>query len=129
MAVATAAIATITKVQTIAGISTIYGTITVGASPLTYTTGGIALTIAGFDQIKSSGPAIWFEAQSSPAAGTSPSGYTYVPTVGAAGACKLAIFTGAAAQSPLAELSNAASIPAAVSGDTIAFTLVMPSDL
>lgn len=130
MAVATAAIGTVTHTDATQNQLLIFGTITAGASPLTYTTGGIALTITGLDVIKSSSVPIWAEAQSQPAAGTSASGYQYYITWGTTqSSLKLSIFTGAAAQSPLAELSNAASIPAAVSGDVIAFVMGFPKNV
>jgi hypothetical protein len=130
MTVATAALATITRVDETLNSLLLYGTITVGASPLTYTTAGIALSMSGFDQIKTSAPPYWAEAESAPAAGVSPSGYQYSITIGTTQAgCKLCIFTGAAAQSGLAELSNAATIPAGVSSDVIEFCMAFSKNI
>lgn len=98
------------------------GTIAISADPATYTTHGIACSFAGFDDIKSSSPPLSVKVWSQPAAGVSPSGYSYEFTPGTTQANGLlAILTGAAAQSPLAELTGGGAIPAGVSGDVIYF--------
>jgi len=93
----------------------IYGTIAITASPATYATGGLAITWPQKDNRYSnnSGNPWWAEIVSISGSGYQ---YNYIRSTN-----KLQILTGAAAQSPLAELTNAASIPAAVSGDTIEF--------
>lgn len=103
------------------------GTIAVSANPATYVTGGIPLSFAGFDDIKSGSPPLNVKVFSQPAAGVSPSGYVYEFTPGTSQANGLlAILTGAAAQSPLTELTNGAAIPAGVSGDVIYFEATFP---
>jgi len=98
------------------------GTIAVQANPATYKAGGIACSFAGFDDIKSGSPPLNVKVWSQPAAGVSPSGYVYDYTPGTSQANgQLSIFTGAAAQSPLTELTDGAAIPAGVSGDSIYF--------
>jgi hypothetical protein len=96
----------------------VHGTVAIQAASATYAAGGLAISWAA-EPIKaqldsSSKPIIaWAEFQS-----VSGSGYVYIYNTSTN---KLQIFTGAAAQSPLTELTDAAAIPAAVSGDTIAF--------
>lgn len=127
-----AATATITPVGGVTVDSTkamevVYGTIAIGASPLTYTTHGIAMSFAGFDLIKSSTPPLFVTVVSSSAAGTSPSGYVYQFCPGTSlSNGVLVILTGAAAQSPLTELTGGGAIPAGVSGDTIVFKAEFP---
>ena len=91
----------------------VYGTVAIGASPLTYATGGVAMSFTGLEPLKTSNlTPLWCDVRS-----VSGSGYVYIYN---ASSGKLQIFTGAAAQSPLTELS-AGAVPAAVSGDTINF--------
>lgn len=105
---------------------TVWGTIAISASPGAYPAHGWTLSFAGLDVIKSNSIPLECDIWSGPAAGTSNSGYQY-------GYCpgttrdngQMTVFTGAAAQSPLAELS-AGSTPAGVSGDTIRFKAVFP---
>ena len=107
----------------------VYGTIAVQASPATYVTGGLPITFANLDFLKSGVAPVWTEAGSAPAPGVSPSGFQYyvlMSVVNGVLTGKLAIFTGAAAQSALTELTNAAAIPAGVSGDVISFHAVFP---
>jgi hypothetical protein len=94
----------------------VYGTVAIGASPLTYATGGVALSWK-IEGIKSTSQLpIWVEFIS-----FGGSGYQYAwEKTGNT----IQILTGAAAQSPLTELTNGAAIPAAVSGDTISFHAV-----
>lgn len=90
----------------------VYGTIAIGASPLTYATGGVVLSFSGLEPIKSTQNPVIVYIES-----VSGSGYTYEWNKATG---KVQIFTGAAAQSPQTELT-AGAVPAAVSGDTIAF--------
>ena len=102
-------------------IDHIFGTIAVSASPATYTAGGIALTLAGFDGIKSGYAPFRSRIDSQVAAGSGATAlyvYHFLPGTTLANG-KLQIFTGAAAQSGLTELTDGASIPAGVSGDSI----------
>jgi len=93
------------------------GTIAIGASPLTYTLGGIALN---FNQsaIKASRTPGTVVIQ-----GISGYIYSYVPgTDNSNGLLKIFAQTNAAAEdAPLGELADASAIPAAVSSDTITF--------
>lgn len=120
-----AAVATpaITLVDNTQKIEHVFGTLAINASPDTYTQHGIACSFLGFDGIKASAEPIAVEVTSQPAAGSGvATKYVYQYLPGAAlGDGLLQIFTGAAAQAPLTELSDGASIPASVSGDTIAF--------
>jgi len=90
----------------------VYGTIAIGANPLTYAAGGVVLSFSGIEQIKSSQTPVIVYIES-----VSGSGYTYCWNKATG---KLQIFTGGAAQSPLTEFT-AGVVPAGVSGDTIAF--------
>ena len=90
----------------------IYGTIAISASPATYATGGLALSFSGLEPIKSTQSPVIVYIESVKGSGFI---YGWNQSTG-----KLQIFTGAAAQSALTELS-AAAIPAGVSGDTIFF--------
>jgi hypothetical protein len=104
---------------------TLYGTIAIGASPLTYATGGIQLSFLGVKD--ASGQVVQIDSASTLPAilwlqGVGGSGYTYTwnqPTN------KLQIFTvdatATGTEYPLIEFTNGAAIPAGVSGDTIVF--------
>jgi hypothetical protein len=121
-----AATVTVTSTDITQQNEIVYGTIAIGASPLTYPTHGLAMSFAGSDVIKSSSVPTEVDVWSEPAPGVSPSGYQYQYVRGATrDAGLLAILTGAAAQSALAELS-AGAVPAAVSGDVIRFKAVFP---
>ena len=99
---------------------TIYnGTVAIGASPLTYASGGVPVSWASlsnaaaelFTEENSTPIEAWFESVSG-------SGYWYVYNVATS---KLQIFVGGASASlPAAELA-AGAVPAGVSGDSIVF--------
>lgn len=98
----------------------VYGTVAITPSPATYTTGGIACTFASYEAIKTSLAPFRSRIESQPAAGSGAATkylYQYLPGADNTKGL-LQIFTGAAAQSALTELS-AGAIPAGVSGDTI----------
>jgi hypothetical protein len=99
----------------------IYGLATFSASPDTYVAGGIAINWGQCGSMKFSSKgdgtnagtphyAVFYSATGS--------GYYYAWNRATE---KLIILTGAAAQSPFTPLTDGAAIPAAVSGDTIAF--------
>lgn len=113
---------TVTFTDNTQKIEHVYGTLAIGASPLTYTTGGIACSFLGLDTIKASGAPLNVDVASQPAvASAAAAKYVYQFLPGSSlGNGVLQIFTGAAAQAGLTELS-AGAIPAGVSGDTIAF--------
>lgn len=92
----------------------VVGNIAISAAPATYTTGGIACSFS-VPLIKATMTPILVQIQ-----GQTGYVYQYIPGADASSGL-LKILTGAAAQSPLTELTNSASIPAAVSGDTIVF--------
>lgn len=103
-----------------------FGSVSVDANPATYTTGGIPLV-----NPKALTQSAWsvepIKVTSLTTGGTPTPVIVYIESVGGSGFVygwnkatnKMQIFTGAAAQSPLTELTNAAAIPAGVSGDTI----------
>jgi hypothetical protein len=97
-------------------MQTVRGTVAIGASPATYATGGVLLSwkIEGIKSTSGSPIQVTFGSNTG-------SGYVYnwIKSTNA-----IQILTGAAAQSPQTELTNGASIPAAVSGDTIWFEAV-----
>ena len=95
----------------------VLGTLAVGASPLTYTTGGIAINLLGGNVKASRTP------KKVEVIGQAGYIYRYIKGTDASNGL-LMIFaqTNAAAEdAPLGELTNAAAIPAAVSGDTVQF--------
>lgn len=101
---------------------TVYGTVTWTANPDTYSTGGNTLSFAGSCQWADNPPVevkMWSAATSGP---TNLYIYSYVPGTTSANG-KAQIFTGAAAQTALTELS-AGAVPSGVSGDTIACKVV-----
>lgn len=105
MATATAK-ATITSVDNTQKNEIVYGTITFSAVGDTYATAGLLLTsgLVG-DLIKSSSQPNFFEMTLAPAAGTSPSGYSYFFCPGTSLTNgKIAIFNGTT------EFSNGAAI-------------------
>lgn len=102
----------------------VYGTIVATGS---YTTGGVALSFAGFDQIKSDTVPFFVSVQSQASAGASGFEYRFVPGTTIANG-KLQVF----GQQPtsatggiiaLSELA-AAAFPAGVTGDNILFEAV-----
>ena len=105
----------------------VYGTVAWSASPDTYSTGGNTMSFAGFDDIKSDGLPNFVEVFSQPtAANHAANSYVYQFLTGTTLANgTLQIFTGAAAQTALTELS-AGAVPAGVSGDTIKFRASFP---
>jgi hypothetical protein len=104
------------------------GTVTVGASPLTYATGGITLDLTAFGDFLKSGSLptevkIWSNA---PASAPNTAQYLYSFAKGTTQKNgTMQVWTGAAAQSGLAELS-AGSVPAGVSGDVISIRAEFP---
>lgn len=98
-----------------------YGTVAVQASPATYVTGGLTLSFAGLDI-----PSTYTTPLDANFKSNAGSGFTYLWN---AATNKLQIFTGAAAQSALTELTNGAAIPAGVSGDVIAFNAAFPKNI
>lgn len=99
--------------QIVDGMYKVLGTLAIEASPATYPTGGYVVSLAKSD-IKSQRLPRKVEIQ-----GTSGYVYRFIPgTTNANG--KIMVYTGAAAQSALTELSAGAT-PAGVSGDVIGF--------
>lgn len=90
-----------------------FGTIAVDASPATYATGGLSINWTTPNDDRYSQAPMYVQVYSKTG-----SGFVYVYNYTTQ---KLQIFTGAAAQSALTELTNAAAIPAGVSGDTIGY--------
>lgn len=90
-----------------------YGTVAVTASPATYAAGGVVFSFAAPVFDVSSQTPIDLELKS-----LTGSGYVYQWVKSSN---KIKVLTGAAAQSPLTELTDASAIPAAVSGDTISY--------
>lgn len=98
----------------------VFGTVAIGADPLTYGAGGIVMTFAGQDLIKSNEVPLKVDVRSAKASGgTGLYVYSFCPGTTMVNG-KLQVFTGAAAQSPLAELADGV-VPAGVSADTIIF--------
>lgn len=111
--------ATITSVDTTQRNFTVRGTI---AATGNYTTGGDTLSLQSGDVPVNSAP-IEVRIQSQATSGpTNLFEYHYVPGTTPANG-KMQIFTGAAAQTALTELSSGA-LPAGVTGDTIGFAAV-----
>jgi hypothetical protein len=105
---------------------TVFGTLTWSASPATYTAGGNVMSFLGFDDIKSGSLPLWVDVVSAKTAGgLNLYIYSYSPGT-TQGNGTLQIFTGAAAQTALTELTNGAAIPSGVSGDTIIFKAIFP---
>lgn len=90
-----------------------YGTVAINASPATYAAGGLVFSFAAPVFDVSSQTPIDLDIKS-----VSGSGYVYVWVKSTN---KIEIYTGAAAQSPLTQLTDGATIPTAVSGDTIVY--------
>ena len=97
----------------------ICGTAAFGASPLTYSTGGVAVSwaIPSNRFSANSGKPVFAQFFSQT---PNPVTNLYIYAYNSATA-KLLIYTGAAAQTALTELTDGASIPAGVSGDSIFF--------
>lgn len=93
-----------------------YGTLAISASPATYATGGLVFSFANpvFDVATQTPIDVNIKSVSG-------SGYVYQWNKSTN---KVQVFSGAAAQSPLTELTNSESVPAAVSGDTIVYEAV-----
>ena len=105
----------------------IFGTVAWSASPDTYTTGGNTMSFANFDEVKSGSLPNFVEVFSQPTAASHAANsyvYQFLPGTTIANGV-LQIFTGAAAQTALTELS-AGAVPAGVSGDTIKFRASFP---
>ena len=124
----TAAVATVTVSPSLIGpdntqrFQIFYGTMAIGASPLTYTTGGIACDLSGLGALSQSAPFTVDVKSQQPAGSGNTNQYVYVYLPGTTSVNGLLqIFTGAAAQTALTELSSGAAIPSGVSGDTITF--------
>lgn len=90
-----------------------YGAVAISASPATYLTNGLVFSFAApvFD-VSSQSP-ITMQVYSISGGGYT---YEYVASTG-----KVKVLTGAAAQSPLTELTTGGAIPAGVSGDVIEY--------
>jgi hypothetical protein len=92
----------------------IFGKAVIQASTATYAAGGLALNWLQAGTLNTTATApLWVAFQS-----VSGSGYVYLVN---ASTGKLQVFSGAAAQSPLTELTDGEAMPAGVSGDTINF--------
>jgi hypothetical protein len=102
----------------------VVGNITISASPAIYTTGGIACNLF-LPLLKATFPPILFKARGQGAGSTGTLFiYVYIPGADASAGLLKIFTTGAATQDGLAELTNAAAIPADVSGDTITFEAI-----
>jgi len=106
----------------------IFGTVAWSPSTDTYTTGGNTMSFAGFDDIKSSSLPNFVEVISQPTSASHAANvyvYQFLPGTTLYNGT-LQIFTGAAAQTGLTELTSNAAIPSGVSGDTIKFRASFP---
>ena len=104
------------------------GTVTVGPSPLQYVTAGILADLTALkDALKSGQLPTSVKIWSMPSTASAETNvYIYLFCLGTTQANgKMQVYTGAAAQTALTELS-AGNIPAGVSGDTIVFEAVFP---
>jgi hypothetical protein len=115
-------VATITAVKTTqfseGNISKVIGTLSFSSASDTYTTGGITFPLSP-SGVKGTRPPRQLEIMGK-------NGYIYQYVKGSSiNNGLLKIMTGAAAQSPLTELTNAATIPAAVISDTIDFSAIL----
>lgn len=90
-----------------------YGSVAISASPATYAAGGLAWSFAAAVFDVSSQTPIALDIVS-----VSGSGYVYQWVLSTN---KVKVLSGAAAQSPLTELTDAEAIPAGVSGDVLAY--------
>lgn len=105
----------------------VYGTITPTGN---YATGGDTLSFASQDQIKSSSLPTQVEIYSAHSTTTPQTNmfvYNYAPGTSQANG-KMQVFTGAAAQTALTELS-AGAYPAGVTADTIQFHATFPKNI
>lgn len=101
-----------------------WGTLAIGASPLTYTSGGIACTFvptSGFSTPTNKPLLASVVPDFVIVEGLAGYTYSYIPgaTLGA-GLLKILVQDGVS-QNPLAELTTNSAIPAGVSGDTVTF--------
>lgn len=106
--------------RTEGGLHEVYGTVTISPDPAVYLTGGIPLNFGG---IRATRPPIRVVVEGR-------SGYSFRYAKGTtASNGKILVFTGSAAQSPMAQLSNNTTIPAALSGDTISIIAIFKGQL
>lgn len=118
---------TVTDVDSTQSSVVIRGTLAVTASPGTYTAGGYVLDFSNIDAIKSNSVpkrVLVFSARLAGATAANLFDYSFSPGTTIANG-RLQLFTGAAAQTALTELSNG-NTPAGVSGDTIEFEAIFP---
>jgi len=94
------------------------GTITISASPATYTTGGMVMNLL-IPLIKASRTPIWIDI-----VGQTGYEYQYIPGADASSGLLKIFVQDAVATNPLAEMANALAIPAALSGDVITFLAI-----
>lgn len=102
----------------------LYGTVTPSGS---YATGGDACSFAGLDQVKTDQLPVqveFYSARPTSSAQTNLYAYQYTPGTTLANG-KFQVFTGAAAQTALTELS-AGAYPAGVTGDVIMYHAIFP---
>lgn len=90
-----------------------YGSVAISASPATYAAGGLVFSFANVVFDVSSQAPIDLEIKSISGSGFI---YQWVKSTG-----KVKVLTGAAAQSPLTEVTDASAIPAGVSGDVLSY--------
>jgi hypothetical protein len=111
---------TVTFKDATQGLLHIVGTVAISASPATYAATGLVMDFTG--KVETNRPPIAVSVRSAVASGSGATSlfvYNFNPGTTPANG-KLQVFTGAAAQSALAELADGA-VPAGVSGDTIQF--------
>jgi hypothetical protein len=119
MAVAVAT-PTVTFKDATQGLLHYVGTVAISASPATYAAKGLVMDFTGL--VDTDQPPLAVSVRSAVAAGSGATAlylYNFNPGTTPANG-KLQVFTGAAAQSALAELADGA-VPAGVSGDTVVF--------
>lgn len=118
-------VASVTSTEFTSSMLHVYGTITASGN---YSTAGDTLDFSKQDAIKSTSVPVQVEVYSAKTAGpTNLFVYNYSPgTTIANGKCQ--VFTGAAAQTALTELS-AGAYPAGVTGDSIVFHATFPKNL
>ena len=91
---------------------TLYGVVTLSAAADTYTTGGMTLSFAGMDDVKSSSSPVEVQVWSNPtAASPNTTQYVYQYNVGTTAATgKMQIFQGAASGAPFGEYGSGAAL-------------------
>jgi len=94
------------------------GTVAIGASPLTYTAGGMAMSLL-VPLIKASRTPLKVTVS-----GRTGYIFKYIPGTDASNGLLMIFVQDAVAGNPLLEMADATAIPAAVSGDTIGFEAV-----